>query len=174
MAKSGILALDLATRIGWAYVPTVGDEPRSGVKQLPVGARGIGHFLDEAEQWVVSVCEVMGPETVVFEAPFVGPAGRANLDTARKLLGLACIAELVCFRKGITVYEQHNATVKKWFAGHGRADKAAMIAACRKHGWNPSDDNEADALALLAYSMALFHPGSRYARSGLVQAAAPN
>ena len=34
----------------------------------------------------------------------------------------------------------------------GNADKAAVIAAIRSRGFNPADDNEADALAILLWA----------------------
>lgn len=46
-------------------------------------------------------------------------------------------------------------TIKKHATGKGNADKAAMVAAARKRGWNPADDNEADALWIL--DLALTH-----------------
>jgi hypothetical protein len=38
-------------------------------------------------------------------------------------------------------------------AGRGNAPKEAMIAAARAHGFNPGDDNEADALAILFWAL---------------------
>jgi Holliday junction resolvasome RuvABC endonuclease subunit len=40
-------------------------------------------------------------------------------------------------------------TIKKFATGKGNASKEEMIAAARSRGFNPADDNEADALALL-------------------------
>lgn len=45
-------------------------------------------------------------------------------------------------------------SIKKRATGKGNAEKAAMVAAVRSMGFEPSDDNEADALALLAMVMA--------------------
>jgi Holliday junction resolvasome RuvABC endonuclease subunit len=45
-------------------------------------------------------------------------------------------------------------TIKRHVAGKGNADKAAVIAAVKALGYNPADDNEADALALLHWAMA--------------------
>lgn len=41
------------------------------------------------------------------------------------------------------------ATIKKFIAGKGNADKAAVIAAVRLLGFEPGDDNEADAIAIM-------------------------
>ena len=47
----------------------------------------------------------------------------------------------------------HSATIKKHATGKGNAGKDAVIAAMRAAGFKPSDDNEADALALLAWAL---------------------
>lgn len=39
-------------------------------------------------------------------------------------------------------------TIKRFASGKGNAGKDAVIAAMRARGFAPSDDNEADALAL--------------------------
>ena len=44
-------------------------------------------------------------------------------------------------------------TIKRFIAGKGNADKAAVIAAVRKRGFAPEDDNEADAVAILLWSI---------------------
>lgn len=40
-------------------------------------------------------------------------------------------------------------TIKKWFTGSGAAKKEAMIAEAVRRGFAPTDDNEADAIAIL-------------------------
>ncbi|MFZ1416691.1 MAG: hypothetical protein WAS73_19270 [Defluviicoccus sp.] len=52
-------------------------------------------------------------------------------------------------------------TIKRHIAGKGNADKAAVIDAVRKLGFNPADDNEADALALLDWAIAKGVGGAR-------------
>ena len=50
-------------------------------------------------------------------------------------------------------------TIKRHVTGRDNADKEAVIAAVREVGFDPADDNEADALALLDW--ALKHGGRR-------------
>ena len=45
-------------------------------------------------------------------------------------------------------------TIKRFATGKGNADKKAMIAAVRGRGFEPADDNEADALAVLDWALA--------------------
>jgi hypothetical protein len=42
---------------------------------------------------------------------------------------------------------------KRHIAGKGNADKQAVIAAVRERGFSPSDDNEADAIAILLWAI---------------------
>ena len=44
-------------------------------------------------------------------------------------------------------------TIKRFITGKGNADKDAVIAAVRARGFNPADDNEADALAILLWAI---------------------
>jgi hypothetical protein len=44
-------------------------------------------------------------------------------------------------------------TWKRRVCGKGNANKAAVISAMRARGFNPSDDNEADALAVLIWAL---------------------
>ena len=39
--------------------------------------------------------------------------------------------------------------IKRFITGHGGASKDAVIAAVKQRGFDPGDDNEADALAIL-------------------------
>jgi hypothetical protein len=41
-------------------------------------------------------------------------------------------------------------TIKRSITGRGNADKDSVIAAVRTRGYNPADDNEADAIAIFA------------------------
>ena len=44
-------------------------------------------------------------------------------------------------------------TIKRFIAGKGNADKTAVIAAVRARGFDPTDDNEADAIAILLWAI---------------------
>ncbi|MCK5445613.1 MAG: hypothetical protein KAI73_08315, partial [Rhodospirillaceae bacterium] len=109
------------------------------------------------EKWLSELVEIVQPEILIFEAPIF--TSKTAFDTARKLISMAGITEMVAKRKGIrdrNVFEGNNQTVKSHFAGTGRADKAAMVAACQQRGWDieAGNHNEADALALFDYATA--------------------
>jgi len=44
-------------------------------------------------------------------------------------------------------------TIKRFATGKGNANKAAMMEAARKRGFSPTDDNEADAIAILLWAV---------------------
>ena len=44
-------------------------------------------------------------------------------------------------------------TIKRFATSKGNADKQAMIAAVRARGFEPADDNEADAIAILLWAL---------------------
>ncbi|SFM91344.1 hypothetical protein [Methylobacterium pseudosasicola] len=159
MALPKILALDLATRLGWACGSPDG-EPTYGSKLLPSTGPEIGRFGDAYDEWLLDMITLENPALVVFEAPFVSGTGNAN--TARKLMGLCWQTELACYRRQIRCMEHGNTSVKKLFAGSGRAEKHEMIAAAQRHGWNPKDDHAADALGL--WACAVHEKAPKYSR----------
>lgn len=63
---------------------------------------------------------------------------------------------------GIMYTGEGVTTIKKFWLGVGKStkkvkvDKAAMIKECRKRGFNPADDNQADAIALLHLTLDLY------------------
>ena len=173
----GILALDLATRLGWAYAgpaalsswPLTAMEAAampsppavSGWFRLPKTGPDVGWFLDAYHDFLTNSLDLHLPALVVFEAPWVGP--NTAQDTARKLLSLAGHTEFVCRRRRLDYREANNATVRKHFIGKGRGDRATLkrltIDACKARGWSPENDDEADALGLLDYAVACWRPG---------------
>ena len=44
-------------------------------------------------------------------------------------------------------------TIKKFWTGLDNANKQAMIDAARARGFSPTDDNEADAIAILLWAI---------------------
>ena len=85
----------------------------------------------------------------VFEAPLLPRT--TSFKTVTKLHSLAGITELLCLRSQVKVRSANNTTVKKAFTGHGRAEKSAMCDRAKQLGFNPKDDNEADAIAIWFY-----------------------
>lgn len=146
-----ILALDIATITGWAIGPINATAPLNGSHRIAAPGADIAYTLVKFERWLLDFLTVKTPSLVVFEAPVPRSAAH-GFQTARKLLGLIAVCELVCFRSGIQCREAAIQTVRKHFCGNGRADKEAVQAMCAARGWAFADDNAADALALWSYS----------------------
>lgn len=145
MALPKILTLDLATRTGWCC-GAPDQAPRYGTKVLPSTGEDIGRFAYAYNEWLLDMITLEDPALVVFEAPVL--TGKTSLTTARKLYGLAWHTEFACSMRQVRCAEHHLQSVKKFFAGSGNATKDDMIAAARRLGFDPKDDNAADAIGL--------------------------
>jgi Holliday junction resolvasome RuvABC endonuclease subunit len=168
MATGGLLALDIATRTGWAYgrVPLRGTtaleasavrppKPDSGIIRVLTEAGGLGHFLAEFEERLTGLLDDKRPGGLIIEAPLLPKL--TSFETVCKLMSMAGIAQKVADQWRIRWRRiAQPASIKKHFAGKGNAKKPDMIAACRQRGWEVFDDNEADALAIWDLGCALY------------------
>lgn len=155
--RGGILALDLASRTGWAYGPASArltkpqafgywDLGRSTVSMAAPWA-ALGDFLGDAYT-------TFGPSMIVFEAP-LPPQAQTHAKTARLLFGYCTVAELFCYRREIRCREQDATSVRKRLIGKGRPDKNEIVAWCRARGLDITDHNAADAVLLWYFAAAL-------------------
>ncbi len=104
---------------------------------------------------MINFLEAHPVDHVCYESPVFMPSG-TQIATLRKLFSLAGLTELICHRRDLTVTEANNSSVKKYFAGHGRAKKPAMIAAAKARGFDVANDDEADALGIWLYTINRF------------------
>ena len=139
-----ILALDLGTTTGWArrkdyaYVITSGT-----VTFKPSRFEGGGMRFLRFSRWLDEM-RPLSIDAVLFEEV----RRHAGTDAAHIYGGL--LAHLTAWAEansipycGIPV-----GTIKRAATGKGNASKAEMIAAMRRAGYSPADDNEADAIAI--------------------------
>lgn len=168
-----LLAADLSRHMGIAHgtdrprlatyhLPTIGGDPSEGFDFGPTFAACWRTLAD--------LIKVVKPDMIVFEAPLM-PRGQGFATpeiTVRLLMGLAALTETIAELHGIPCEERNVQSVKKFWTGAGRADKAAMMARCRQLGLEPKNDNEGDACALWylvrAETDASFNP--LFARAG--------
>lgn len=152
------LALDLGSSTGWALHGRDG-AITSGVQQFrPNRFEGGGMAFLRFNHWLSELNETAGPiGAVYFEAV------RAHTGTiAAQVFGgfLAHLTAWAEFRdvpyEGVPV-----ATIKKFATTKGNAGKDEVIAAVRRMGFDPADDNEADAIALLRWALAHRAGGAR-------------
>ena len=74
-------------------------------------------------------------------------------DASHAFGGWLAILTAWCDHHDIAYQGVPVGTIKRFIAGKGNADKAAVIAAVRARGFHPADDNEADALATLLWAI---------------------
>ena len=145
-----ILAVDAATTTGICS-GRPGETPRfetvhfgdSGDKHLEVGAsalRWIAHRLTDAR-----------PDQLWIEEPlsFEGSSGKTNRASLVRLNGLYMLFGAAARLKGVPVHPVLITSARKDFLGHGRLKrdlaKRRSRSMCRLLGWNPTNDDEADA-----------------------------
>jgi Holliday junction resolvasome RuvABC endonuclease subunit len=75
----------------------------------------------------------------------------AGTDAAHIYGGFLATLTSCCEQRGVAYQGVPVGTIKRHVTGKGNADKAAVIAAIRARGFDPADDNEADALAILLW-----------------------
>lgn len=154
-----LLALDLATRFGWAHGMPGQDacSMEHGSVQLPA-RDGEGAVFLAYENWLKDVLDRWQPRLVVYEAPFLD-RNRTSMQVATRLIGLGVITVKCCAEAQVYRVENvENTMVKKFITGRGRAEKLDMIAAVRRYGLNPEDDNAADACAIWFWAEARHAP----------------
>ena len=146
-----LLALDLGQRTGWA-VRNHDGAIASGVHEFRPGRfEGGGMIWLRFRAWLQEIEETAGGVgVVVFEEV------RRHLGTSAAHAFGGYLAHLAAWAEANKIPYQGVpvGTIKRHIAGKGNADKAAVIAAVRKLGFAPADDNEADALALLDWAIA--------------------
>jgi hypothetical protein len=153
---NAVLALDLGQTTGWAARARDGTITHGTAQFRPGRFEGGGMIYLRFRAWLQEVDESAGGIGAVYfeEVRFHRGVTAAQVHGGY-LAHLTAWAEAsrIPYR-GVPV-----ATIKRHVTGRGNADKDAVIAAVRALGFDPADDNEADALALLDW--ALEHGGRR-------------
>lgn len=160
-----ILALDLASKTGWAVGYPADEKPRSGSVRFAREGAAMGAVFAGCRQWLNDFLATENDvKLVVFEAPMVPQhmAGRTSAEIIRVLIGLCAIVEELTYARGYDVREARVSDVRNHFIGsnrHKRKEAKSLTAeACYRLGWRPTDDNAADALALWHYQAAILNP----------------
>lgn len=157
-----LLALDLATRLGFAYGDSARGNPVAGWHQLPRTGDDIGAYAAAYHDWLRGMVAEAQPEMITFEEPIPTQAGRTTQTTAIKLTGLCWHTEFFAKMKNIRCTQVHGNTWKKALTGSGKANKRMnpypVLTACRQRGWDVTDDNAADACGVWYYAASLVSP----------------
>lgn len=142
-----ILALDLGTKTGWAVLRVDGKVESGTVNFSLKKNEGQGQRYVKFRHWLVEIKNTHDLTHIYYEV--VMGHGAFAVIAAHVFGGM--LATMQAFGEHHQIpYEGFGvSTIKKRFAGHGKATKGDMIAQCRALGFTPADDNEADAIALL-------------------------
>ncbi len=171
-----ICALDIATTTGVA-VGEIGGRPKWAVRTFPSGEAGTGQVVSMFRAWLGEMCTRYRPVMLVFESPYIPHAGGfmpINPTTLRRLIAMVETASSVAFERNIRCYEAPGSQATKYLTGKARwgvkgdksdvaraRKKAAVIAACLRHGWDvEGSDDAADALALWALAEDIVAPAA--------------
>jgi hypothetical protein len=145
-----ILALDLGQKTGWAVRNADGAIASGTAEFKPGRFEGGGMVFLRFRAWLQEVDET------------AGGVGAVYFEEVRSHRGVAAAHAYGGFLAHLTAWAEANKipyrgipvpTIKRHVTGKGNANKEAVIAAVRNLGFDPDDDNEADALALLDWAL---------------------
>ena len=145
-----ILALDLGTTTGWAL--RTGDGRITSGRQTfrPSRFEGGGMRYLRFADWLVEIAMLSrGIGRVVFEEV----RRHAGTDAAHVYGGFMGTLTAWCEEHEIPYEGVPVGTIKRHITGKGNADKATVIAAIKARDFAPTDDNEADAIAILLWAI---------------------
>ena len=146
---ASILALDLGTATGWALRSPDGHIASGTVSFRPSRYDGGGMRYLRFRAWLDQIANgARGISAVYFEEV----RRHAGTDAAHIYGGFLATLTAWCETKSIAYQGVPVGTIKRHITGKGNADKAAVTAAVRAHGFVPADDNEADAVAILIWA----------------------
>lgn len=140
------LALDLGTNCGFALLHPTG-VTISGTWDLSVNKRieSPGMRYVRFREHLNQMSKNNGVKQVYFEEV----RRHAGTTAAHVYGGLMAILLAWCADNSIEFQSVPVGEIKMAWTGKGNAKKDAMIAEARRRGYDPCDDNEADAIAIL-------------------------
>ena len=147
MNNKKIFALDLGTKTGWA-IKSQNQITSGTIEFKPSRFEGGGMRYLRFQKWLEEINQLTnGIDLVYFEEV----RRHLGVDASHAYGGFLAYLTGWCESKnpkipylGIPVK-----TIKKHITGNGNSKKEVVGEAVKKLGFNPVDDNEADALALL-------------------------
>jgi len=150
LSSKVLLALDLGTTTGWAMALPDGGIVSGTVSFRPSRYDGGGMRYVRFRAWLDGIAEdTHGIAAIHFEEV----RRHLSTDAAHVHGGLLAMLTAWCEERSIAYQGVPVGTIKRFIAGRGNADKAAVIEAVRARGYSPADDNEADAIAILLWAV---------------------
>lgn len=140
-----ILALDLATVTGWAVRRRDGRIVSGTADFRPRKGWSPGQRWQRFRSFLAETIVNHQVHAIAYE----DVRRHMSTDSAHCYGALQAIMEMVADSNRLSLYPHGVGVVKKAWTGAGDASKDGMVAEAKRRGFRPSDDNEADALAIL-------------------------
>lgn len=144
-----IIALDLGTTTGWAML-SEGVITSGTATFRPSRYDGGGMRYLRFRSWLEQLQRYAGRIQAVH---FEEVRRHMGVDAAHLYGGFLATLSAWCEHEAIAYQGVPVGTIKRFIAGKGNADKGAVIKAVKACGFNPADDNEADAIAILLWAL---------------------
>ena len=145
-----LLAIDLGTTTGWAIRGYDGLITSGTASFKPGRYDGGGMRYLRFTNWLTELDRLSGPISTIW---YEEVRRHAGTDAAHVYGGLMASLTSWGELRGVPYEGVPVGTIKKHATGKGNAPKQAMMDAARKRGFNPADDNEADAIAILLWAI---------------------
>lgn len=143
-----ILSLDLATNTGWAVYDN-GKITFGSINFALKRGESAGMRFLRCRSWLRDMSDLLSTiDLIVCEQPH--HRGGYATACAMGLYTEACAFAAQCSAQTTTV---HATKLKKWSTGKGNASKDEMIAEARRRGHQVANDDEADAVLMLEYTL---------------------
>lgn len=145
-----ILTLDLGTKTGWA-LKTFDGSITSGTEQFKHDRwQGGGMRYLKFKHWLEQMLITVERIDVIY---YEEVRRHLGVDAAHAYGGFLAHLTAWCEYHHVAYEGVPVGTIKRHATGKGNANKAMMIQAVKDLGYDPLDDNEADALALLHWAL---------------------
>jgi Holliday junction resolvasome RuvABC endonuclease subunit len=145
-----VLALDLGTKSGWALRGSDGQITSGTALFRNDRWQGGGMRFLRFKRWLTEIKQAAGH----LDAVFIEEVRRhAGVDAAHAYGGFLAHVTAWCEHHAIPYEAVPVGTIKRHVTGKGNASKDVVIAAVRGLGFDPVDDNEADAIAILLWAI---------------------
>lgn len=170
-----VLALDLATHLGFAIGTPESGVTEFGSHRLPKTGEDAGAFGYAFECWLDSTFSRVEPWMIFYEKPSLFK--KTTPITVLKLNGLAMITEVIAHKRKIDCREVNVEDITTHFCGKGAprrgdARKQNTVRVAKGRGFSVANDNEADAVALCDFALALIRPAHALEAAPLFRGAA--
>ena len=151
---AAVLSLDLGTTTGWALRAPDGLIAHGFVSFKSQRFEGGGMRYLRFRRWLTDISAAASAKQGLGAVYFEEVRRHLGVDAAHAYGGFLATLGAWCEHHQIPYQGVPVGTIKQHATGRGNAGKADVIAAMKAKGHPVTDDNEADALALLHWALA--------------------